>query len=123
MSATTDTPRRIVQAIPANGDVIHAVRAPAGNSGWRYPGHHAKKPQSHTGRLLGDRTLCGVRGTDAMSFGGMLAVLSESGEMVDFDTENIPAPKESWNGGVVNIVCPRCIPKVRRIRKSENGGT
>lgn len=120
MSAAEKSPRRIVQAIPANGDVIHAVFAATDSSGWRYPGHHDRDPRSHTGRLLGGRALCGVRGTDAMSFGGMLAVLAESGDMVDFDTENIPEPKSAWNGDVINVVCPRCIPKARRIRK--NGG-
>lgn len=108
---------RFVQAIPTNGDVIHALKV-GEPVYWKYPGIHKTDPKSFSGRLLGGRSLCGVRGTDAYAMGGMAAVLDDDAELVDFDTENVPEPKTAWNGDAINVVCPRCVGRVRRILKS-----
>ena len=94
---------RIVQAIPTNGDVIHAVRV--GSNPWMY--------SSKIGLYLAGRSLCGVRGRDAWGGGGMRAAVDPDGNLIMFDPENIAPPTTGWNGGTVNIVCPRCISKAR----------
>ena len=112
--------RRFVQAVPANGDLIHACEL-WGEGGWRYPEWREMDPTSRPGRTL-SRALCGVRGVDSWGSGGMVASLDADKDPIEFDADNIPAPKVGWNGRDVNAVCPRCVSKVRAALRAINGG-
>lgn len=106
-NVSEEPPRRFVQAIPSNGDVVHAVLV--GENPWMYP--------SKVGNYLVGRALCGVRGRDAWGSGGMRGTTDQSGILISFDADNIPAPKSGWRGEVINVVCPICVSKVRALFK------
>jgi hypothetical protein len=98
-----------IDARPANGEVIHAVRPV-----WAYP---SSARSTFRGSLIFGRALCGVRGRDGWGGGGMRAVI-EAGDAVRFDVERGTGGHPGYDGRTYNIVCPRCIAKVKRERKA-----
>lgn len=96
-----------IEATPANGDVRHAIRVPT-------PEQYSNSP-----RWTLQTALCGVRGRDSWAMGGMVPVRDADGEFVPF-TATDPNPKSNtdWKGRAINQWCPRCIGRVRRLRKA-----
>ena len=95
-----------IEATPWNGDVRHAIRASAVDA-W-----------SNSPYWTVTRALCGVRGTDSWAMGGMVPRLVD-GELVPFTaTDSNPTSNTDWKGRQINTWCPRCISRVKRLRKT-----
>ena len=92
--------RKLIVAIPYNGDLEHAIYTKAQDKGeW----------------LIYGRALCGVRGVDAWGGGGFRPVNKKGERFVEFKVENALPSKESSYGGKINHTCPRCLSKARKI--------
>ncbi len=99
------TPRfEFVEAVPANGYVIHAIRRAAVHPDRRYS--------------FG-RALCGVSGRDSWANGGMRPIRPEAGALNVFDARD-PNPQGTtdWEDRQMNEWCPRCI---RLVAKATGG--
>lgn len=109
----------LFEAIPANGSLIHAVPSDSaeGPRGM-YPGHAS----AYVRLLSSARSLCGIRGRDSMSYGGMRLYSPRDGDetLTEFTaTEPNPDATVAWDGKALNKYCPRCVAKAKKIRAAD----
>jgi hypothetical protein len=110
----------LLEAVPANGNIIHAVLSETLEGPQRmYPDH----PTWYMRQLVYSRSLCGVRGRDAWGFGGMRlqSVSMSDATPIQFEaTDPNPISKTDYNGRAINAYCPRCISKAATYRKASD---